>query len=358
MLLAQGLIAGAGSQVLGAQPLAQESAVVVEEAEVVADDQATVVESSSDSGDPHFSALAIAPQLDEADRLYYQRRSTEAFINPDTPLNLEFKYYFALGTASSEPPPLAPPIGRVELGPDAGAESLAGYFPLTELDPVGVAPRGEVHWLDYESKTVPKLVAILLRGGEAGPPRLVVGKVALAEGTATIESVSSDRALEPDELPNQAARPWLACWDRSTAMGPGALLFSRQIVLLTRRGDRYWLDFFSERLRSESDRRVGLTAVASGLGTPGRLAFDSILLRRENGKISPQSILCLTLARGDDSRTIGLDYPVCIPPLLAQMRRAQSRPSGRSRTTTDLTQLVGEEALLEFECRLVNAEQK
>ncbi len=309
------------------------------------------------SGSARFVDAPTIARTDAKGQRYFRRRTTEAFVDPDQPQNLEAKYHFEL--AADESPPAASAVSlatRLVAAPDAELAELADRLPLPLASPdTGV----EWAWLDYATRS-PKILVLLLPPGESAPAALVVCRVASGQGERQVERLLAFREL-PDLGPgvSHAVRK-LAVWDRPASLGPKGMLLGRVVALLTKPCERFAVDLFGERLHPDSDCRLWLTSATHRWGPPQGLYLASIPLVRESGRKTLLGVLAVDYATPDGARRVGLELPMCITPALEQMRQAanQAGRTGRGTSASEAAKLLGEELVEEIESRLVNAKAR
>lgn len=333
-----------------------------------------------------WKARPIEPRP-AGEELAFVRHTSEVFDDPDDPLTLELKYYFVLGdqplepaagssaarrgTASSEgaassedgaSPNDAGPR-RFELAAGGFADGLARHFPL-DLDDTSRAGGVEVCWLDYHARSGPTRAVLLCPGDEEHPALLVVARAERRGEVWHLTRQLAVRELPAAEVPakegsaTDGSASRLDCWDRSPALGAAGMFLGRVIAVLKEVDGRQVVDFYGESLHTDSDCRVLLGPIAaSHAASVGLIRFIEVPILHSSGEV--RSITVLALSHQDDAgqrRTIAFDYPLCMPPLMAQMReRAQQEGGSTGISEADLRRLVGEALLDEFELRLVRA---
>lgn len=334
--------------------------VAAQEEFIVGDDTVVVSEDTESSA----RAIAIAPR--EVDgRLAFHRQSSDAFVDPDDRLNLQPKYYFELseeatseivgphlGRATSQRP-----IQQLALANDFKSEQVElsdeqrGWFPLT------AEQAGERNvlweWLDYQADPSAKLVVMCLPTDEGAVLHVMTGEQ--QQSGWLLQRQLAARTIPRDELPQHASpRDILDTWDRPKSLGPKAAFFGRIIALLKQVDQRHAIDFYGEALHADSDCRLWLPPLE---GRPITLRFIDLPIIKDDGQVAPVTVIGVTYENeAGEPHSIALDYPLCSPPLLEQLRRlAASRgpATGDQAAGPDLAKLIGADVLDEFARRLV-----
>ena len=282
-------------------------------------------------------------------------------------MNLQPKYYFVLGEES--PAVLSELAGNV-LGRAQGDRPIERFALADNLDraaasiddrqaqwfPLSAERAGELNvgweWLDYES-SAPGLLVLSLPGTDDVTLRVVAGKQQGPEWL--IERQLAARHFSVSELsPHGLRRGLLDTWDRPKSLGPKATFFGRVIAVLKQIEGRAAVDFYGEALHEDSDCRVWLPQLE---GQAVAIRFVELPIIKESDVAVPVTVLAVRYEDATDgSQVIALDYPLCSPPILEQLRRlAGNRTSAGAEPAAgpDLAKLIGEDVLDEFSRRLV-----
>ncbi|MBX7168157.1 MAG: hypothetical protein K1X74_17610 [Pirellulales bacterium] len=359
--LAAGLMTAALTLPASPWARAQDEAVVAEDEVVVAEDAPAEGEIASTAPQEWNPPLVHARSV--GGETYWQRQSSDAFLDPDQRLNLVPKYVFVL------PDPNADLLGSFRQGPaladgqalqlksGVDAPALAGIFPCVPSD-AGRAWQ----WLDYEDGAKAHLLVGLVSGQADAPAQLFVARLAAPASAGQIDRIVAQREVPAaeiiaDVLPGGA----LDTFDRPAEYGSRKTLVGRVIAVLKRHDGHYAVDFAGENLHPDSDCRVWLSPVEHDFGHPVAIRFVSLPIQRDSGKISPVTVLSVVYRGPNDKlHQIAIDFPLCSSPLLAQLRqladqaRSTGKPGARASSADQATALLGEDLAEELARRLVN----
>lgn len=335
--------------------------IKAQEEEFIVGDDTVVV---SEDAETTTHAIAISPREVDGQPAFH-RQSSEAFVDPDDRLNLQPKYYFDLpeeATSEIVGPHLGRatskhPIQQIALADDFKDDQIEltaeqrGWFPLSAEQ---AGARNIVwEWLDYQADPASKLIVMCLPTDDGAVLHVMTGEQQQTDWL--LKRQLAARTIPQDELPQDASpRDILDTWDRPQSLGQKAAFFGRIIALLKQVDGRHAIDFYGEALHTDSDCRLWLPPLE---GRPMTLRFIDLPIIKDDGQVAPVTVIGVTYEdEAGVQHSIALDYPLCSPPLLEQLRRlAASRgpTTGDPSAGPDLAKLIGADVLDEFARRLV-----
>lgn len=343
----------------------EEPAIVFEDDAVIVSEEGDTVIVDEDA-DQVWKALPVELHDVEGEQAYI-RQSTDAFVDPDDPLNLEPNYYFVLeeipwsveGNFSRGD---ASPGESISLGRRARGLSFADAFPLPDnLEKVD----GDLHleWLDMQVGPLDsrRVLAALYIPDESAPAQLVLLRLRKQRGSWNVDRVSATKEL-PAGIVAAGKSPGslLDTYNPPDELGGARVFFSKIIAVLVQVDGRYAIEFNGDSLRDTGVCRVMLTPVDHPLGKPVDFRFVEIPIARQDDRVSPATVLAVVYENADGERTaIAVDYPLASTPLMVQMRQLVSRDNnrgGEDDTEDRLTKLLGQDLVDELSRRLVNAQ--
>jgi len=345
---------------------ADEPAVVVEDDDVVvvSDDEEVVIAEESIGRD--WQAKAVKPHK-VGGQLAYIRQSTDAFVDPDKPLELEPNYYFVLddvpwttsGNLRLDDAPAS--AGTIRLGRRARKLSFAAAFPYPE----NVARiEGDLHlqWLDMQvgALATRRVLAGLYVPRNASMAELAVLRARRDGDGWRVEKIAARRSIPAEEVRIEVPTGNLIdTYNPPDKLGGARVFLSKVIAVLSRYQGRYAVEFYGDSLRKSGDCRVLLTAEDNPLGRPVGIRFIELPIARQPDRVVPTTVLAVAYENSDGERTaIAVDYPLASTPIMVQMRQLVTRESKRGEkdgTEDRLTKMLGEDFVDELARRLVNA---
>ncbi len=339
--------------------------VVEEETEVVVGEEVAVEENGT--ADSTWRALPVESREAEGEPIFI-RQSTDAFVDPDSPGNLEPKYYFVLDEGGRSP------VANLRRGPSldpdtaiAWSTELASSELGIELPPtvgeLAVHPRLHAEWIEQSEGAEAKSrhLALLAVPDASDTARLLVLKSRLRDDRLDVEKVVARRELPAEELP-ASGRPGALLDVIDPVVEPSAAqgLFGRVIAVLKRADNRFAVDFYGEKLRPSGDTRVLLTGINDALGQAQEIAFVDLPVQSSAGGAKSVTVLAAHYeSAGGEPAQIAVDYPLARTPLMVQLKSlldAASQGGGDPSSAGNLARLIGEDILDELAQRMVDAQ--
>lgn len=325
--------------------------------------QDVVVEDESVADAPPANTVPWEPEVvqprEENGAAYFQRQSSDAFVDPDQRMNLVPKYYFVL-PASVWPAKDARFLGDMRRGPDVSMEVI------NRTGALGGPRRPAVQWLDYEAGDKAHLLAVLTipepEVGNKGAAQLAIRSVKRIKDAWEIGPEADTRDIPPLELPSEVPGGlMLDTYDRPAELASRKALVGRVVAVLKRINDRDAVDFYGEKLNAEADCRLWLAPEGHPLGDPTGIRFVRITVKRDTGKLAQVDVLAVQYVDEQDRvHLIAFDFPMCATAALAQMRSLSDALASRKGSEPkpgaqdQATALLGEDLADELARRLVN----
>ncbi len=345
---------------------AGEPAIVVEDEAVVVSDGEGDTVIVEESADQVWKALPVKIR-EVGGETAFIRQSTDAYVDPDDPMNLEPNYFFVLEDIPwSEEGNLsrgeASAGESISLGRRARNLSFAKAFPipdnLEKLD-------GDLHleWLDMQVGALDtrRVMVALYVPDDSAAAKLAVLRLRKQRGSWSVERVGAAKELAPGSIPaGVAPGSVIDTYNPPDELGGARVFFSKIIAVLTEVDGRYAIEFNGDSLSDTGVTRVMLTPVDHPLGRPVDIRFIEIPIARQDDRVAPATVLAVLYEAADGERTaIAIDYPLASTPLMVQMRQLVTRDNnrgGEDDTEDRLTKLLGADLVDELSRRLVNAQ--
>lgn len=344
---------------------ADEPAIVVEdEAVVVSDDDQTVT--VEESGDQFWKALPVRIREVGGEQAFI-RQSTDAYADPDDPLNLEPNYFFVLEDIPwSEEGNLTrggdSPGESISLGRRARNLSFAEAFPIPDnMKKVD----GDLHleWLDLQVGPLDtrRVLAALYVPENSEAAELALLRLRKQRGSWNVDRIGATKEVALGSVAKGASPGSLMdTYNPPDELGGARVFFSKIIAVLIEVDGRYAIEFNGDSLSDSGVTRVMLTPVDHPLGRPVDIRFVEIPIARQDDRVVPATVLAVVYENADGERTaIAIDYPLGSTPLMVQMRQFVTRENnrgGEDDTEDRLTKMLGQDLVDELSRRLVNAQ--
>lgn len=313
-----------------------------------------------------WDAIPIAPRMSD-DQSYFYRQTSDAFVDPDQRQSLEAKYYFQLDReAFSEANPFTRRVENHEAAaggklilPDGTVWDLANHPAAGALSAERERNLPAAVWIK-DTGAKPTTTAILFPAVEDEPAKLALYQAQAEGDTLRARKLLQEVPLTGRTLVGSPASA-LDALGRPPEFVAQKLFVAPVIAVLVNVDGRWGVDFFGPRLEESAQCRLWLGPAASEqgeseLGEPLVARFRQIPVRRPEGNIDWVSVLAITWQTAEGTREIAVDYPLCSPPILEQLRKVAANRAGNSGSNTDLTKLVGEALVDELSRRLVNGQ--
>ena len=360
-LLSIGLFAALTTSPLSVLFAADEEAVVAADEElIVGADDDEVVGDEDESSLRVWPPLRLKPRELNGHKVYF-RQTSDAFVDPDKPMELEITYCFLLGTKSVH---VSESLSRGK-DPKKDLARLQVALPLKkELGEVSrpssnsSAGAVELEWVNYNGIKLRKKIAVLRFAAGDEKARLAVYRAGSILGSWRVNARLATRTFPVADLPQRALPGGLLdTWDIPAGAGTRAGLYGRVIAVLKHIDGRYAVDFYGEALHKDSDCRVWLSRGGHPWGAPVAIRFIKVPIRKPTGNVASVAVLAVEFEDKDGQRTpIAIEYPLCRPVLIQQMQALADRLASSSKNSPppDLAKLLGEDLLDELSRRLVN----
>lgn len=345
---------------------ADEPAIVVEDEAVIVtdDDGIVIVEETADRG---WKALPVEPH-EVGGETAYIRQSTDAFADPDAPLDLEPNYYFVLeevpwsGAGYLTRAQETPEDETIELGRRARKLPYAEAFPFPQnIDRL----TGDLHleWIDVQVGPLEsrRTMAALYVPEDSDTGELDVLRVSKERQGWQVDRIGATREVTSEDF-SQALEPGslIDTYNPPDELGGARVFFSKVIAVLTKVDGRYAVEFFGDNLSDSGATRVWLTEEGNSMGRPVAIRFVELPIARDEERVVPATVLAVAYENSDGERTaIAIDYPLASTPLMVQMRQLLTRGNndgGGDDTQDRLTKILGADLVDELSRRLVNAQ--
>lgn len=346
--------------------VAEEPAIVVaDDGVIVADEEGTVV--VEETTERAWKALPVEPH-EVGGETAYIRQSTDAFADPDSPLDLEPNYYFVMdqvpwsGAGYLSRAEGVTEDDSIELGRRARNLPFAEAFPFPQnIDRL----KGDLHleWLDVKVGPLEsrRTMAALYVPENSTTGELAVLRLSKERNGWQVDRVAATREVAGDNFASDAEPGSLIdTYNPPDELGGARVFFSKVIAVLTEVDGRYAVEIHGETLSDSGATRVWLTGEDHPMGRPVAIRFVELPIARDGGRVVPATVLAVAYENAEGELTaIAIDYPLASTPLMAQMRQLLTRDSNRGGdddTQDRLTKMLGADLVDELSRRLVNAQ--